>query len=155
MASRYPITQVVDYCYNPIHVVDDDKDIIVPCGRCDGCLLHKANEWSMRCGMEIEDTPCTIFGSLTYENKYLPKLARVDSCKFVRYGNFKSDGSCDLIMDSQSVWISDHPYNIRFNGVQDVLREDHITVGYAYAPLDVVGWDNYNFNHNCISRLEA
>ena len=37
MASRYPSIKVVDYCFNPRHVVDEDKDIIVPCGKCEGC----------------------------------------------------------------------------------------------------------------------
>ena len=91
MASRYVSTPVVDYCFNPIRVFDDGKDIIVPCGKCDGCLLHKANEWSMRCGMEIEGSPATIFGSLTYSNKYYPKLYpffRHESNKFLPYQDF-------------------------------------------------------------------
>ena len=126
MASRYAETKVVDYCFNPIHIVDDDKDIIVPCGKCDGCLLHKANEWSMRCGMEIEDTPVTIFGSLTYNNKYLPKLTKFQT------GNSIS-------------WISDNSLNIRFNGVCDVLRVDGIIIDYNYSSIPVTNWDNKHF----------
>ena len=74
MRSRYPTTKVSSYCYHPIHVVDDTKDIYVPCGKCDGCRLHKANEWSQRLGMDMESNPNSIFFSLTWNNKYLPKL---------------------------------------------------------------------------------
>ena len=145
MASRYPTISVVDYCYNPIHVVDEDKDIIVPCGKCDGCLLHKANEWSMRCGMEIEDTPVTIFGSLTYNNKYLPKLGRVDDVRLIKFSNTHFDGRVDLIAKRDSVWISDHPWNIRFNGVRDVSREDGIVIKRDYSPIAITHWDNMHF----------
>ena len=48
MASRYPETRVLDYCMSPVRLVVDNEVIYVPCGKCDGCRLHKANEWSMR-----------------------------------------------------------------------------------------------------------
>ena len=72
MASRYPSTKVLDYCFNPVRLNIDDSVVYVPCGKCDGCLLHKANEWSMRLGAEIEDNTLCIFFTLTYNNKYLP-----------------------------------------------------------------------------------
>lgn len=78
MATRRVTSKVLDYCFNPIHVVDDTKDIYVPCGKCDGCLLHKANDWSMRVGNEIDATPFSIFGTLTYSNEYIPKLKVVN-----------------------------------------------------------------------------
>lgn len=131
MASRYPSIKVVDYCYNPVHVVDSDKDIIVPCGKCDGCLLHKANEWSMRCGMEIEDTSYSIFGSLTYSNKYLPKLRPYVSQRFKSRNYFS--------------WYSDNSQNIRFNSVLDVQRDDHIIIHRSYAPISVKNWDNLKY----------
>ena len=131
MASRYTQFTPVDYCYNPIHVVDSasDKDIIVPCGKCDGCLLHKANEWSMRCGMEIESSPATIFGTLTYDNKYLPKLYPVyDRCG-------------DKVL---KFWVSDHAENVRFNSVRDVRREDNIVINHPYDSIPIQKWDNEN-----------
>ena len=72
MASRYPTTKVLDYCLHPVRLVVDTDVVYVPCGKCDGCLLHKANEWSMRLGSEIEDNQLAIFFTLTYSNKYLP-----------------------------------------------------------------------------------
>lgn len=109
MASRYPSANVIDYCFRPLHIVDETKDILVPCGKCDGCLLHKANEWSMRVGMEIEATPNSIFFTLTYNNKYIPKLhihhSFVDKQGNVRYAlEFAKEN------------------NVRFNSVEDVPR---------------------------------
>lgn len=130
MGSRIPSFKPVDYCFNPIHVIDKDldKDIIVPCGKCDGCLLHKANEWSMRCGMEIEDTPATIFCTLTYDNKYLPKLYPLRNVQNV------------------VLWTSYHKENIRFNSVCDVRREDNFIIGSDknYDHVDIQNWDNAN-----------
>ena len=110
MSSRFPTIKVSDYCFHPVHVVDGDKDILVPCGKCDGCLLHRANEWSMRVGMEIEATPGTIFFTLTYNNKYVPKLKLIDVVSSV--DNTKQVG----------YWSCDNSLNVRFDGVKDKLR---------------------------------
>lgn len=153
MSSRYPTIRPVDYCFNPVHVVDkaSDKDIIVPCGKCDGCLLHKANEWAMRCGMEIEDTPATIFFTLTYDNKYLPKLVLSQNMRLVHTGNSDVLGlpinfPCDLVLQGNTAWYSDNPYNVRFNGVRDVLRDDGIVISHSYhvqyLPIPLSNWDN-------------
>lgn len=107
MRSRYPETKVSSYCYHPIHVVDDTKDIYVPCGKCDGCRLHKANEWSMRVGNEIECNPFSIFFSLTYSNKFLPRL---------------------LYDPDKRVMFSDHVQNIRFDGTKVVRRKDDLVL---------------------------
>lgn len=146
MASRYPTIKVVDYCYHPIRVYDEEsgRDNIFPCGKCDGCLLHKANEWSMRCGMEIEFTPATIFGSLTYNNKYYPKLYPVVGNSSLSYDLTFVQNHFDRCM-----WISDHKDNIRFNGVCDVLREDNIILSSSYdfpkMPIEISHWDNFNY----------
>lgn len=108
MASRYPSIRVLDYCYRPLHVVDDTKDILVPCGKCNGCLLHKANEWSMRVAQEIDGNPFSIFFTLTYNNKYIPKLEIVSE-------HSNTHGRYYLLSP-------DNDLNIRYNGVTDVRR---------------------------------
>jgi hypothetical protein len=108
VASRYPQSAHFDYCFHPVHVVKDGRDLLVPCGKCDGCLLHKANEWSMRVGCEVEATPFSIFFTLTYNNKYVPTLKRTQISK------------------NRFLYTSSHDRNIRFNGVTDVPRKDDI-----------------------------
>lgn len=132
MASRFPSVQSFDYCFHPVHVIKDGRDIIVPCGRCDGCLLHSANQWAMRVGNEIEVTPFTMFYGLTYSNKYLPTLKPLIS-KYSLTGYNKE-------------WISNHPHNIRatLNSKFELVekeRKDDISISYPYQSL---GAQKYN-----------
>lgn len=151
MASRYPSTPTVDYCFHPVRVRKDGVDIVVPCGKCDGCLLHKANEWSMRCGMEIEGSPATIFGSLTYSNKYLPKLYPFFKDDYQPYQYVFGDPKrFDLSLENVGFdffWSSDHSENIRFNGKEDVFRSDGLEIrpinSGQYLPVQISNWDNF------------
>lgn len=138
MASRYPTTKVFDFCFNPIHIVDDDKDVVVPCGKCSGCLLHKANQWSMRLADEIQYTPYPVFTTLTYNNKYLPKL---------RQDFYQSDSLIPTFR-----WISDHDDNIRATlkwkkegslSVIDKKREDGIIIDHPYPSVMVEKFNDY------------
>lgn len=113
MASRYAIHQGLDYCLSPLRVLQHGEYVNVPCGKCNGCLVHKSNSWSMRLRQEIEATPHTIFFTLTYRNEYLPTLKIID-------------GDCDGVL------VSNHKDNKRFNGVRDVLREDSLVLPASY-----------------------
>lgn len=81
MSSRYPITKVQDYCFKPLKLMSGGEYIYVPCGKCNGCKLHKANSWSLRVANEIENNPYSLFVTYTYSNEYLPLL------KFLRSGD--------------------------------------------------------------------
>lgn len=143
MTSRFPHTPVLDYCFSPVHIKDQYRDILVPCGKCDGCRLHKANEWSMRLVDEIENCPNTIFFTLTYNNYFLPKL-------------MLTNVDCDDHGYVYNTFISDHSDNIRHNSVDVVVRSENLViktpessipiqhsdyVGLAYASkVDVQLW---------------
>lgn len=109
MASRYPTNQPLDYCYRPIHVVDETKDVYVPCGKCNGCRLHKANEWSMRVATEIEGNPFSIFFTLTYNNTFLPKLKIVNQVGSLLY--LSPDNELNVRYDGAKVVQRDEPFN--------------------------------------------
>lgn len=141
MVSRFPTVKYVDYCFHPIHVKDDTKDILVPCGHCDGCLLHKANDWSMRLANEIEATPNSIFFTLTYNNKYLPKLLLVSE-------DVRNDGS---VFRS---FTSNHPGNIRFNSVGDVVRKDDIVVKGLYDCTPIKNCDVQCINYSSKADIQ-
>lgn len=74
MGSRYPSHKVLDYCQFPVLISKNGVSNYVPCGKCDGCLLHSSNLWSQRVAMEIDSSAFSIFFTLTYSNVYLPKL---------------------------------------------------------------------------------
>lgn len=116
--TRYSSIKPLDFCYHPLKLLKDGEFIFVPCGKCDGCLLHKANEWSQRLSFEIDNNPFSIFFTLTYDNKYLPTLISRKSSM----GDF--------------VFYSDHSRNIRFNGSFDVNRNDNIIIrGNEFIPI--------------------
>lgn len=124
MASRYSSYGVLDYCYHPVELIQDNGEhIFVPCLKCNGCLLHKANVWASRVSLEIENNPFSIFFTLTYSNKYLPTLKRE---KLVN--GFYND----------YVYFSNHEGNIRFDGVEDTIRKDDIFIrgfGDIHIPI--------------------
>lgn len=50
------------------------KDLIpVPCGKCIGCRLDRAKEWSVRCVLESMCHQENSFLTLTYDDQHLPK----------------------------------------------------------------------------------
>lgn len=122
MGSRFSQYKVLDYCYHPRHLIKDGKDITVPCNMCNGCLLHKANMLSQQVSMEIQSNPWTIFFTLTYNNRYLPKLQRIS------------------ITAKPFIYTSDNEYNIRFNGRTDVRRNDNILIRENYFHLPITNF---------------
>lgn len=111
MASRYPTIKPLDYCYKPVRLVTNGDVQYVPCGKCGGCFLHKANLWSMRLGCEIEACPFSIFFTLTYDNKYLPTCRYLGEDVEEKLGRFK-------------IFTPNHKDNIRWNGKEDVQRKE-------------------------------
>lgn len=101
--SRFPKQFHIDFCYSPIKISKLGRTYFVPCGKCNGCLLHKANEWSFRVGDEIENNPFSIFFTLTYSNKYVPKV----KCVGLEDGLYRYHSTSN---------------DIRFNGAVDVFR---------------------------------
>lgn len=119
MASRYPSVKSHSYCYHPLRIFRDGEQVIVPCGKCNGCLLHKANAWSMRLGNDIEFNPNTLFFTLTYTNKYIPHaIPSFDSPAAGRY-------------------FVHHVSNIRFNGVEDVQRKEEFKYIDSHTPIPI------------------
>ena len=155
MGSRYAVSQVMDYCFNPKHVVINDKHYLFPCNKCDGCLLHKANQWSRRISLECEHS-VPLFFTLTYDNKYLPRLFP-DFRKCYDYGT-KFCCHCTLKCFSGYAvvgWFSDHDLNIRNNSISDVRRDDHIYIKDSpdYELSQVTDWNDYPTIQYC-SKLD-
>ena len=59
----------------------------VPCGKCLGCHLDRAREWSDRCLMEMDARPDApaYFLTLTYSNQFLPLVKSKASDQLVAY----------------------------------------------------------------------
>lgn len=130
MVSRFPTVMHLDFCYKPVRISKNGITMFVPCGKCNGCLLKKANTWSFRLGDEIENSSNSIFFTLTYDNIHVPKLeSRVEDGLFHWFSaadNFRFNGKCDVLRDPVSFYS-------KFN---------------LYAPLK-----NYNRNDMVIGYL--
>ena len=54
------------------------KFIEIPCGKCIGCRLSYAKQWSERCLMELEGHKSSYFVTLTYDDVNLPMTTFVE-----------------------------------------------------------------------------
>lgn len=139
MASRYPIYKKYDYCLSPVRVNTSKGFSYVPCGRCDGCLVHKANTWCQRLSQEIDNNSHTLFFTLTYSNKYLPYLVK---CSSIEKGYFIDYDGKKLPKYGKTFWISYHGANIRYDGKKDVPRKDKICLlDFHYSSVPVTNLD--------------
>lgn len=50
----------------------------VPCGRCIGCRLERARQWSVRCMHEASLYDANSFVTLTYDNDHVPEYGSLD-----------------------------------------------------------------------------
>ena len=129
--SRFSSFKPLDTCASPIVVWHHGEKFVVPCGKCEPCRLRRANDWSFRLGDELTASPFSIWFTLTYDNKYLPKLRIVDS----------SYGTVSLERDS---------LDIRFDTDKDVLREDEFDISdlsCLRSDFERVPIQNYNFDN--------
>lgn len=85
-------------CLNPVSFYRDGKLFTVACGRCDACLLQKANDWSFRLADEIHSSPFSLFFTLTYQNEFLP-VAKFDSRSMTYSSN--NDRNKRVTIDSE------------------------------------------------------
>lgn len=121
MSSRYPLSPHIDSCLHPVRIVRNGREFYVPCGKCNGCLVSKSNEWSNRLGFDIQSNPRSIWATFTYNNWYVPKMSVVAGVGVDR--SYRYFSAVD---------------NVRFDGAKDVPRKDFTYFDspyYMYLPL--------------------
>ena len=77
MAVRIPTCR----CLNPQRIVNPytGQSMIVPCGHCKACVINKNMRMSFQCDLESMSNKYTVFITLTYANRYIPRAQFVDS----------------------------------------------------------------------------
>ncbi|UVP76222.1 hypothetical protein NXW19_20430 [Bacteroides ovatus] len=65
------------------------ESMVVPCGHCQACTLAKNSRYAFQCDLESYTAKHTLFITLTYANRFIPRAMFVDSIERP-YG-------CDLI----------------------------------------------------------
>lgn len=58
--------------YNEVDPIYRHRFMQINCGRCLGCRLERAKEWSRRCMLEAQFYPFNYFVTLTYNDEFLP-----------------------------------------------------------------------------------
>lgn len=71
--SRYlnPETKKRGIVFSPSQGYSD-RPVVIPCGKCIGCLMTRAFYWSVRCSCESYYHSESYFLTLTYDSKHLP-----------------------------------------------------------------------------------
>ena len=134
MINRFPSVKVLDYCYSPIQIRrDDGEKVLVPCGKCNGCLLHKSNSWCFRLEDEITACPFPLFVTLTYYNKYLPHFSLYMCSKGISGARFYhyTDKSVLPYRNLRRVYsrVHDSFYEVeRDDELDDVVSDDLISL---------------------------
>lgn len=67
-------------CLNPISIPDPETGHlrVVPCGRCNACLVRSRMEWAFRLREEWHRSPSSFFVTLTYEDERMPISTSVE-----------------------------------------------------------------------------
>lgn len=76
-----PLRAFKGVCIEPgkVNIVWKEKDsaegesIVLPCGRCDGCKMERARQWTVRCVHESKMWDSNCFVTLTYNDANLPQ----------------------------------------------------------------------------------
>lgn len=65
-------------CTNGFTVKVEDREVVVPCGRCRACRIRRSHEWCVRLYHEslYHDDSC--FVTLTYDDEHLPRDGQID-----------------------------------------------------------------------------
>lgn len=68
-------------CLSPKRIVNPytSESMIVPCGHCRACQLNKNNRLAFLCDLESKCNKYTVFITLTYANRFIPRANFVDS----------------------------------------------------------------------------
>lgn len=59
--------------FNPVKALIEGSSIKLPCGRCHGCRMDRAQDWATRCLHEAQMHERNCFLTLSYSNEHVPQ----------------------------------------------------------------------------------
>lgn len=71
--ERNPETGKYGLTFQSTKALVEGSALMLPCGRCNGCLSDKAQQWAMRCMHEAQMHERNCFITLTYDNQSVPE----------------------------------------------------------------------------------
>ena len=100
-------------CLHPKRIVNPytNESMVVPCGHCQACTLAKNSRYAFQCDLESYSSKHTLFITLTYANRFIPRAMFVDSIERP-YG-------CDLIdKETGEIHTTKHLQNVKLGNLQ-------------------------------------
>lgn len=96
-------------CLDPRKVLNPyTGDVLtVPCGHCKACLLNKNSRLAFQCDLESQSNKYTVFITLTYANRYIPRASFIDSidrpfgCDLFDKETGEYFGECDMLEEKR------------------------------------------------------
>lgn len=121
-------------CLSPIHIRKDAPNggSIVPCGKCEACVVNRASQWYVRLKQQLRASWNAVFVTLTYDEDHLPD-ARLDKYDFI---------NIDVSVDD----IKHYHYRLR-KSLGAASKEMKYFLVSEYGPNPVNGWLNRPHYH--------
>lgn len=63
----------------------EDMELALPCGKCEGCIKKRVEQWALRCVHESQHHEHSCFITLTYDDDNLPKNGSLDHSHFQKF----------------------------------------------------------------------
>lgn len=129
-----------------------DKPLLLPCGKCEGCLLARSFQWSVRCVCESYSHDESYFLTLTYDDEHLPshgELCRAHFQSFMKRLRFHFRGYTLKVFYCGEYGERRHRphYHAIIFGLP--LSEKN----YRLIPVDCSRKGNINYHNEVITRL--
>lgn len=71
--------------FNPLHGIQPDSPLTIPCGQCIGCRLERSRQWAVRITHEASLYEDNCFITLTYDPMFLPDNNSLDVSHFQKF----------------------------------------------------------------------
>lgn len=101
----------------PLNNLNLVQDLVLPCGKCDGCKLEYSRVWAVRCTHEASLFKHNCFLTLTYDNYHLPpnrSLVKADFQKFMKRFRKRFSGLSPVKRFNRRLGFEENLFPIRF-----------------------------------------
>lgn len=115
-------------CLHPKRIINPytHESMIVPCGHCEACTLAKNSRYAFQCDLESYVSKHTLFITLTYANRFIPRATFVDSTERA-FGNDLIDKETGEILG---------PSDMKSEDIQALLNKFYLFGDVPYLRKD-------------------
>lgn len=115
-------------CLHPKRIINPytHESMVVPCGHCEACTLAKNSRYAFQCDLESYASKHTLFITLTYANRFIPRATFVDSTERA-FGNDLIDKETGEILG---------PSDMKSEDIQALLNKFYLFGDVPYLRKD-------------------